>query len=246
MRNILKLLKGKQSLEDRVSMIQQGNEIEKNRLIEEYIPFIQKNISQQVGKYVDIKNDDIYSVGLMAFNEAIDKYNKEKGSFLSFAAIVIRSRIIDQLRKESKGLKEVYISQFSFEEDESSLDQFTAVESFENQLEIKMDMATLIKQMEAFGVTLDDLLREAPKHLDTRIKAVEIGRYVYGQKDLKAKLMKTHNLPVTDLIRDLQVSKKILQRSRKFIIAVILILDSNLDTLKGYISQVEGRQDCEV
>ncbi|MBM7614742.1 RNA polymerase sigma-I factor [Alkaliphilus hydrothermalis] len=245
MRNILKLLKAKQAqtLEDRINIIQEGDEKEKNKLIQEYIPFIQKNISQQVGKYIDINNDDLYSVGLMAFNEAINKYNQEKGSFLSFASMVIKSRVIDQLRKESKRSKEVYISQFSSEVD--GADYLMATEGFENKLEIKMDMKTLLQRMETFGVTLDDLIKEAPKHVDTRVNAVKIGRYVYENKGLRAKFMKTNNLPVGDLIKDLDVSKKVLQRSRKFIIAVILILDSNLDTMKSYISQTEGREHCE-
>ena len=246
MRKILKLLKGKQTqtLEERISIIQAGNEEEKNKLIKEYIPFIQKNISQQVGKYIDINNDDLYSIGLMAFNEAINKYNQDKGSFLSFASMVIKSRVIDQLRKESKRSKEVYISQFSSEEEDGA-DYLMATEGFEDKLEIKMDMKTLLQRMETFGVTLDDLVKEAPKHVDTRVNAVKIGRYVYENKALRAKFMKTNNLPVSDLIKDLDVSKKVLQRSRKFIIAVILILDSNLDTLKSYISQTEGREHCE-
>lgn len=246
MRKFLKLLKGKQTLEERINLIQAGDEVEKNRLIKEYIPFIQKNISQQMGRYIDINNDDLYSIGLMAFNEAIDKYNQDKGNFLSFASMVIRSRIIDQLRKESKRSKEVYISQFSTDEEAgNATDHIMSTDGFEDQLEMKMDMKTLLQRMESFGVSLDDLVNEAPKHIDTRINAVKIGRYVYNNKALRNKFMKTNNLPVGDLTKELDVSKKVIQRSRKFIIAVILILDSNLDTLKSYISQVEGREHCE-
>ncbi len=245
MRTFLKLLKGKYSLEERINLIQQGDEGEKNSLIQEYIPFIQKNVSQQAGKYIDINNDDLYSVGLLAFNEAIDKYNKEKGSFLSFASMVIKSRVIDQLRRESKRSKDIYISQICMDDDEQKTDHFMVSDSFESQLEVKMDMELLIQQMSAFGVSLDDLIKEAPKHVDTRIKAVEIGRYVYETHNLKNKFMKTQNIPVTDLIKELNISKKIVQRSRKFIIAVILILDSDLDTLKSYITQLEGRERCE-
>lgn len=78
MTNFLRLFKTAKTLEERVKLIQEGNQHERNQLIKEYIPFIQKHISQQLGKYIDTKNSDLYSIGLMAFNEAIDKYNEKK------------------------------------------------------------------------------------------------------------------------------------------------------------------------
>ncbi len=44
---------------------------------------------------MDIDNDDEFSVGLMAFYEALEKYNEARGDFLSFARLVIDSRIKD-------------------------------------------------------------------------------------------------------------------------------------------------------
>ncbi|WP_091538992.1 RNA polymerase sigma-I factor [Alkaliphilus peptidifermentans] len=235
------LLKKEKTLEERIRLIQSGDQAERNRLIKEYIPFIQKNTSKQLGKYVDMNNDDLYSVGLMAFNEALDKFNEEKGSFLSFASMVIKSRIVDQLRKDSKNSKEVYLSQYSNEENNNFAEDLVAVDSFEASIEAKLDMEQLVKEMNRFGVTLDDLINQSPKHFDTRLKAIEISRFVYESKSLKEKLMRTYNLPVTDIIAELHISKKVIQRSRKFIIALVLIQDSNLDTMKHYISQIERR-----
>ncbi len=46
--------------------------------------------------------DEELSIALMAFNEAIDGYDTSKGSFLSFAKLVINRRLIDYLRKKTK------------------------------------------------------------------------------------------------------------------------------------------------
>lgn len=243
---LLRFFQKKSTIEDRVKQIQAGDFQEKNKLIQEYIPFIQKTASQQLGRYIEIENDDIYSISLMAFDEAIDKYNMEKGSFLSFASMVIRSRIIDQLRKGTRSSSEIFLSTLEKSDDADCIANIAAVDSFENRIEAREDMALLIKRMSAFKVTLDDLVNESPKHLDTRLTAIRIGRYVFENKVLKEKLAKTQNLPVNDLIMKLQVSKKILQRSRKFIIAIVLILDSDLETLKHYISQIERRGQREI
>lgn len=239
MTKLLKFLKKNGSLEERIQNIQMGDEKEKNLLIQEYIPFIQKTISNQLGRYIEIENNDAFSIGLMAFNEAIDKYDKEKGNFLTFASMVIKSRIIDQLRRESRTSKEIFMSQLEGEENENFADNIIAVESFEERVETRVDMAALIRRMKTFGVTLDDLIREAPKHIDTRVTAIKIAKCVYENKDLRDKFIRTQNLPNVELMESLHISKKVIQRSRKFIIAIILILDSNLDTLKHYITQVE-------
>ncbi len=246
MTNILRLIKTAKSLEERVKLIQDGNQDERNQLIKEYIPFIQKNISQQLGKYIDTKNSDLYSIGLMAFNEAIDKYDEKKGSFLNFAAVVMKSRVIDQLRREARSNKVIYVSQLFGVDEENGIEQMLVEESFESHFETKLDMAFLVEQMKAYNVTLDDLVAEAPKHIDTRIRAIEVAKYVYGVESLRKKFIRTQNLPIGDLMKDLGVSKKVVQRSRKFIIAVILILESDLDTLKGYINGLEGRETGEI
>lgn len=245
MTKLLNLLKGRKGLEDRVRQIQEGDLQERNSLIKEYIPFIQKNASSQLGKYID-KEDDVYSIGLMAFNEAIEKYNQDRGSFLAFASMVIKSRVVDYQRKQTKLGKEVYLSQINSNEDEPASENLMAVDSFEASLETKLDMAKLVSEMKLFGVSLNDLIKESPKHMDTRIKAVEIGRFIYNNSGLRDKLIKNQQLPVAEIMGSLHISKKTIQRSRKFIIAIVLILNSNLDTLKQYIIEIERRGKNEI
>ena len=47
-------------------------------------------------------SDDEYIIAMMAFGDAIDGYNENKGDFLGFAKTVIRNRIIDSIRREAK------------------------------------------------------------------------------------------------------------------------------------------------
>ncbi len=235
---LLRFFQKKQTLEDRIKDIQRGNEEERNNLIKEYIPYIQKTASQQLNKYIEIENNDIYSISLIAFNEAIDKYNPARGSFLSFASMVIKSRIIDELRKENRS-SNVVLNSFSGNEGSEEQSGTVAVESFEGRLEAKEDIKLLVKRMAGFNVTLEDLVSESPKHMDTRLVAIKIARHIFESEELRERLLRTRNLPSSELTAQLKVSNKILQRSRKFIIAIVLILDSNLDTMKYYISEIE-------
>lgn len=225
--------------------IQQGDEKEKNRLIQEYVPFITKTLSNQLNKYIEIENDDVFSIGLMAFNEAIDKYDEKRGSFLTFATTVIKSRVIDEMRREGKLNNQRDSTELFQEEDEGYKENIAVVEGFENTIELKLDMMTLVEKMKTFGVSLDDLIKESPKHKDTRNNAVKIAKYIYKHDNLKEKLMRTKNLPTRELIEELEISKKVVQKSRKFIITIVLILESDLDTLNHYIANVEGGESDE-
>ncbi|MDR7871208.1 MAG: RNA polymerase sigma-I factor [Tissierellaceae bacterium] len=240
MTKLLNIFNWKKTLEERVKDIQKGDEDDKNNLIQEYIPFINKVLVNQLGSYVQVENDDYFSIGLIAFNEAIDKYDEERGNFLTFASVVIKSRLIDQLRKESRRSEEVFISQLQREDDEDYYAKdVMIVEGFEAGIETKLDLASLVHSMKDFGVSLDDLINESPKHQDTRQTAIKIGKHVFEDRRLCDRFLSTGNLPTNEIIRDLNVSRKTVQRSRKFIIAIILILNSNLDTLKAYISSNE-------
>ena len=52
--------------------------------------------------------DDEASIAMIAFNEAIDAYDDSAGaSFLSFAEIVIKRRMVDYFRRKTKRQEEV-------------------------------------------------------------------------------------------------------------------------------------------
>lgn len=238
MAGLLNLWK-KNSLKKRLEQIKMGDGEERERLIEEYIPFIIKTVSNKTNRYIESENSDEYSIGIEAFNEAIDKYENSRGSFISFAELVINSRITDYLRKMSKYKKTIPISQFEEGESNKIEDQFIT-DDFTTALELKEEIKILEAKLSEFDIAFSDLVEEAPKHKDTRANGMDIAKYIVRNRGLKEELMRKKKLPSSKLVKELQVTVKILKRSRKFIIATVLILDSDLDLLKNYISHVEG------
>ncbi len=70
----------KESLENKLSNIKNGDEEERERLIKDYLPFIIKTVSNKINRYIETENSPEYIIGLEAFNEAIDKYDFPKAS----------------------------------------------------------------------------------------------------------------------------------------------------------------------
>ena len=73
-----------------------------NQLIRDHYGFIIKATSDSLNRYVNVHNDDAFSIALQAFEEAWQKYDQDKGPFLAYAKLVIRGRLIDHVRREQK------------------------------------------------------------------------------------------------------------------------------------------------
>ncbi|WP_040211133.1 sigma factor [Clostridium polynesiense] len=191
-----------------------------DNMIKEHLPFIISTISSVTGRYISLENDEELSIGLMAFAEAMDKYDEERGSFLSFAKLVIESRIKNYLAKENKY------------QDTISLDKlveqgFDVPDIIENPIEDKSILRTEIyrfkEDLKDFGITMELLVDSAPKHKDTRKRAVEVSEKVSEDADLTSFIFEKKRLPIKKISLKYLVTEKILKRSKFFILSVIII-----------------------
>lgn len=236
---LLRRLLPDKKLEKRVLLAQNGEEKTRNQLIEEYRPFIQKTLSKQLGRYVE-QNDEAVSIGLIAFNDAIDGYEEKRGPFLPFAATVIRNRTIDHIRKSSQPFDTLPVSSLvnENETDEEVLGRKKWQPNLEEQAVMVEEINKFISRLNHFGITLDDLVTEAPKHKDTRRKAVAAAQWLYNQPKLRHKIMESGRMPLKEIEQRTGLTKKVIDRSRKLIIAVMVVLDSDLEIMKQYVNDV--------
>ncbi len=237
---LLRRLLPDKKLEKRILQAQKGEEKTRNQLIEEYRPFIQKTLSKQLGRYVEEQNDDEVSIGLIAFNDAIDRYEIRRGPFLPFASKVIRNRTIDHIRKSSQQLDTIPVSSLMSEDgtEEEVWGRKSLQPDLEEQAVMAEEMKAFILRLNHFGITLDDLVAEVPKHKDTRRKAVSVAHWLCNQPELKRKIMESGRMPLKDIERYTGLTKKVIDRSRKLIIAVMIVLDSDMDTMKQYVNDM--------
>ena len=202
-----------------------------NELIEKHMPFIIKSISDVTGRYVSCENDEELSVGLLGFHEAIERYDNEKGHFLSYAKLVIGSRIKNYLKSENK-------HQHSSLED--LLDK--GLEIKDEYLEEKDDNGILLEEINklkneisSFGFTLEDLANEAPKQQATRRNAITLSEEISKEEELTSFMYLKKRLPIKRIVLQFSVTEKVIKRSKKFIISVVIIFDKNLSALRNWI-----------
>lgn len=230
-------------LEKRLQIIKDyEDQAERNNLIQDYIPFIIRVVSNQLNRYIETENSDEFSIGMIAFNEAIDKYDFTKGSFLSFAELVIKNRIKDLCRKKQKEQREISLEdclenfQENFSEPYGEIDD----DSICLREEIKRYQAELAQ----FKISFEDLVEETPKHTDTRQNAVSLSERISEDKQLVEEMYAKRRLPVNKVVSKFRTTLKIIKRSRKFIISVVVIFTGSFSQLKHWVkNSLQGEKD---
>ncbi len=237
--------KQKLSLEDQVLLAQNGDSGMRNQLLKQYQPFIAKSVSEVCKKFIDPKQDDEFSIGLIAFNRAIDSYSDEKGSsFLSFAKLVVKRKVIDYLRSENN--KGIHISINQTNEDDDQLENPQEVkiakEKYEQSTEEwlrKEEIIEYSKQLIDYKITFQELTKVSPKHVDARESAILVAKTIYKEAELRAYVEEKKRLPMKELVQYVDVSRKTLERNRKYILAIFIILCGDYVFLKEYIKGVD-------
>ena len=205
--------------------------------IEKHIPFIISCISKFTGRYVSIENDDEYSIGMIAFVEAIEKYKEEKGDFYAFSRVVIESRLKNFFEKENKYSKNKSIEEYK----EKGTDLVENLEDHDKEdlnREFTINEINQLKEeIEEFGFGFEELVNEAPKHKDTREKAIEISEKSSKEKDITDFMFMKKRLPIKNMSDRFDVSEKVIRKSKLFIITVIIILCRGYRNLKLWIKK---------
>ncbi|WP_026073307.1 RNA polymerase sigma factor SigI [Robertmurraya massiliosenegalensis] len=235
--------KKKQSLEEKVQSIQQGDQTLQNELIETYKPFIAKSVSSICKRYIT-ETDDEFSIGLIAFNEAVQKYNPSKGSsLLSFADVLIKRKVIDYIRSQSK-YKNISL-QINDEQEEdsqhSSVEAQLSIDDYQRKTEAtnrKNEIIQFAGVLQQYELSFDELVKNSPKHADARKNAMKVAQTLVEQEELKQYLLEKKKLPIKQLEEAVQVSRKTIERNRKYIMAISLILIGDYLYLKDYIKGV--------
>jgi len=227
-----------------IGRIKHGDSSLRDRFIEEHKPFIRKSIRKVTNKFIDIESSEEFSVGLCAFNEAIENYDtKRQSNFYKYSNLIIHNRLIDYYRSSSKSKKVMLFS--SFEENETFEQRYLRSDSHYQyeKIEIKEDIMLLQQNLLQFGVSWKDLIENSPKHKDSRCLCIRIANEIIKDKELFERFTRTKRIPQSELIKRLKVHRRTIENHRIYIIAVCLILTSKKYELKEFIIDFEERAD---
>ncbi len=210
-----------------------------NKFVEEYKPFIASCAEKVAGRFLSYGSDDELSVAMLAFVEAINSFNQSKGSFFSFSRNVIKRRIIDYYRKEKRHDTVVSLNMYIDEKgNEYDLSTDEAIRQY-SEIELSqirsLEMKNLREELERWNISFSDLAKVSPKHKSTKEKCKQILRFILSKPDILNQIITKKYLPVAELEKGTNLPRKLIERFRKYIIALVLIETGDYDYIQNYI-----------
>lgn len=211
---------------DELVYLAKTDSVERNKLIASYMPFVIKTVSEVTGAYVAIGDSDELSIGLLAFNEAIDRYEATKSHFLTYAKLVISSRLMNysiQLERHSH----------------LDLDEIEGVLVLRDEdSDLKDEIIQWQDELKLFRIDFEQLIIESPKHVDTRLRAIALAENASNEKIIVKRLYEKMKLPVSMIHKRFMVSLKIIEHSKLFITAVMIVFVKELGAIKLWIKKI--------
>lgn len=204
------------------------------------MPFIKSETAKFLKRPPDPSDDEL-SIAMFAFYEAVRSYTKSRGAFLNFAALQIRSRLIDNYRKEKRNKGQISLD--SSDEEQADLletipDGHDEYEETEMREATRQEIEELTAQMTDFGVSMTDVADNSPRQSRTVESCRRAIAYARSHPDILEDFLRTKRVPIARLAEGAAVDRKSLERHRRYLVAVLLICTNGYEILRGHIMQV--------
>lgn len=216
---------------------------EADAFIRTYMPFIKAETAKFLRRPPVEGQDDELSIAMIAFHEAIQSYSQVRGAFFKYAAMLIKSRLIDYHRKEKRHSKIISLETPVGEEEEKSLGE-TLSDGKDHSEEMTLREATreeiqeLTSQMVEFGVSLTDVAENCPRQERTLNACRKALYYAKEHPEILEELLRTRRLPTARLCQESGVQRKTMERHRKYMVALLLIYTNGYEIIRGHLKQV--------
>lgn len=227
---------------DERALLAANNEEILEQLIDMERGYILSCAGKTLSRHID-RGSEEELVALEAFVEAVKNYSFEKGSFLSFAKLVISRRLIDHLRRE-KGFNNVIPmdpADITITKDRKEVDCFSGGE--QEETEIASEIERLSEILKEYGFSFMDMTSCSPKAAKTKVACREAVMYILENQIVHAEIRQKNQLPIKLIEKNAGVPRKILDRHRKYIIAVVEILSGGYPCLATYVSSMKKEME---
>jgi len=212
---------------DQMALEAAKDEKKLSAFIEQYEFFIIKTASKTAKHYIS-KNDDEWAIALVAFSDAVKKYDYERGSFLGFAELMIHRNLVDYYRIQGRHSAEIQVDQIENE----------AVVEY-NDGNLKLEIEAITEVLKSYGFTFMDLVDCSPKAGKTKTACAKAVSHMVNNQILAREMQASKQLPAKLIEKNTGVPRKILERHRKYIIAAAEILHGDYPYLSDYLSYIK-------
>ena len=188
------------------------------------------------------KSDDEWSIALIAFSNAIDTYDAQKGNFQSYARLLIERKLTDYVRSQARFSSEQSMEPYVFEgnvdeDSDNSAYQLHIVRatSTSDENPIRDEILALNDILAGYEISFMELTDCSPKAAKTKTACFQAIAYIRENPELVKKMRQTKLFPIKNISENTKIPRKILERHRKYIITATEISCHDFPLLQQYI-----------
>jgi len=231
-------MKNLSTLQEKV-VLAKGDPAKREELVREYMPFILSCASKQSGRYIKKGIDEESGIAMLAFDEAIRKYEPKEGGFLSFAKQVIGRRLIDDYRKNNSKNNALPIDTSDVNGRRGKSLEVVSAENIyrlnKEDEERMEEIEAYKKELHAWGISFGRLVENSPKHERLRREYKNLAVLMTNDDQIMEELMRTHRLPINKIMDKTEIPRKKLERGRIYILSLIVVLTGDYRYIRDYI-----------
>lgn len=214
-------------LEQSIQSAKNGNDLERQQLINRNKPYIINIVSHICRKFISWSDEEA-SIGLLAFNRAIDTFEASKGrSFLSYSYCLINRALVNYFRKNkyyNQNLSLDYVfNEESYLSDEEINKSIQIYREKVESSELVEEILELDRILNGYGIKFEELESSSPKHRDTRELIYRMVCEYFNDAELVDELIGKKRFPATAFARKTGYPLKTIEKHRKYLITMIII-----------------------
>jgi len=199
----------------------------RNDFIEKNKKFIYSITSNICKRNLQWENDDELSIALIAFNNACKTYMENKGNFFSYAKVLIKNALIDYFRKASNNPYLIFNSDEKELEFIDTKNSLTNYEIQQENLTRSEEIMTFSKELNEYKLSFEVLVEASPTHKDTKNKLLNLAFICSKEADIVDYIYSNKMLPVKQICILTGENRKLIEKWRRYILALILIFSNN-------------------
>lgn len=212
---------------------------ELNQLITDYLPFIKKEMMRT--PIFQMEFDDRLSLAMLTFMNCVRQYEENAGGFLPFAATCIHNRLIDEGKKLTRyKAKTIPLDTEANDNSDNIAANSKSIQIYEKEQErlaLAEEIEVLSAALSEFGITLGSLAEICPKQNRSRKRCVACAQALVADPILQEQFPKTRRLPQAELAKRMQISEKTVEKHRRYIVVLTLILLGDYPGIQAFLPE---------
>ena len=213
-----------------------------DELVRQYLPFIRAETAKFLQRAPREEQDDELSIAMLAFHEAVLAYNAGRGAFFGFAALHIRSRLLDYARKERRHKHTASLDEPDADNGRTLLEKLATghdpIAGCQLRHATREEILEFAARLEVFALKLTDVAENCPRQQRTLEACGRALAFARTRPDILAQVEKNGRVPLAQLAKGAQVERKTLERHRKYLVAILLAYTNGFEIIRGHLGQM--------